>query len=57
MGEIMTKKRCALDDESLGMLKRISHRQEPLKSHELNQILETLNSYRDCRILPEDVHC
>ena len=55
MGEIMTKKRFALDDESLCMLKRISHRQEPLKSQELNQILETLNSYRDCGILPEEV--
>ena len=41
MGQIMTKKRCALDDESLDMQMRISHRQEPLKIHELNQIIDT----------------
>ena len=41
MGQIMTKKRCALDDESLDMLMRISHRQQPLKSHELNQKIDT----------------
>ena len=29
MGQIMTKKRCALDHESLDMLKRTFHRQEP----------------------------
>ena len=31
MGQIMTKKRCALNDESLDMRIRMSHRQEPLK--------------------------
>ena len=31
MGQIMARKRCALDDESLFMLMRIFHRQEPLK--------------------------
>ena len=41
MGQILTKKRYALDDESLNMLMRISHRREPLKSHELNQIIDT----------------
>ena len=41
MGQIMTKKRRALDDEGLDMLMRISHRQQPLKSHELNQKIDT----------------
>ena len=36
MGQIVTKKRCALDIESLDMLMKISHKQDPLKSHELN---------------------
>ena len=37
----MTQKRCARDNESLDLLMRISHRQGPLKSHELNQIIDT----------------
>ena len=55
MGQIMTKKRCALDDESLDMQIRISHRQEPLKIHELNQITDTWKSVRDRRIFSEEV--
>ena len=55
MGQIMTKKRCALDDECLDMLMRISYRQEPLKSYELNQIIDTWKSLRDRRIFSEEV--
>ena len=40
IGQIVTKKRCALDNESLDIIMRISHRQEPLTSHELNQIID-----------------
>ena len=55
MGQIMTKKSCGLDNGSLDILMRISHRQEPLKSHELNQIIDTWKRLRDCRIFSEEV--
>ena len=55
MGQIMTKKGCALDDESLDILMRISHRQKPLKTHELNQIIDTWKSVRDRKNFPEEV--
>ena len=51
-GQIMTKKRCALGDE---MLMRISHRQELLKIHELNQVTDTWKSLRDRIIFSEEV--
>ena len=54
MGQIMTKKRCGLHDESLDMLMRISYKQEPLKTHELNQLIDTWKSVRDHRIFSED---
>ena len=55
MVQIMTKKKCALDIESLDMLMRISHKQDPLKSHELNQITDTWKSLRDHRIFAKEV--
>ena len=50
MGQIMIKKRRALNDESFDILMTISHRQEPLTSPELDQIIDTGKSLRDRRI-------
>ena len=55
IGQIMTKKRCALNNENLDIIMRIFHRQEALKTHELNQIIDTWKSLRDCRVFSEEV--
>lgn len=55
MSQILTKKRCALDDKSLDMLMRISHRKDPLETHELNQVIDIWKGLKDRRIFSEEI--
>ena len=55
MGQIMTKKRCALDDKSLDLLMRIAYRKDPLQNHEINEITDIWKSLKDRRIFAENL--
>ena len=50
MGQIMTKKRTALDDSSLDTLMRISYHKEPLTSNEIKSTLDIWKNKCDRRI-------
>ena len=55
MGQIMTKKRCTLDDSSLDMLMRISYRKEPLRDAEIKEITDIWKSTKDRRIFSSEL--
>lgn len=55
MGQIMTKKRCTLDDSSLDILMRISYRKEPLRDAEIKEITDIWKSTKDRRIFSSDL--
>ena len=55
MGQIMTKKRCTLDDNSLDMLMRISYRKEPLRDAEIKEITDIWKSTKDRRIFSSEL--
>ena len=48
MGQTATKIRCALNDECLDVLSGMSHWKEQMKSQELDQIIDTCKSLREC---------
>ena len=48
MGQIMTKKRCTLDDNSLDMLMRISYRKEALRDAEIKEPKIDVYSRANC---------
>ena len=52
MGQIMTKKRCTLDDNSL---MRISYRKEPLNDTEIKEVTELWKKTKDRRIFSDDL--
>ena len=55
MGQIMSKKRTALDDSSLDTLMRISYHKEPLTSNEIKSTLDIWKNKRDRRIFSSDI--
>ena len=50
MGQIMTKKRSTLDDNSLDLLMRISYRKKPFDVVEINQIFDSWKGMKERRI-------
>ena len=50
MGQIVTKKRTALDDNSLEMLMRISYNKTPLNTNDVKGVLDKWKKLKDCRI-------
>ena len=54
MGQIMTKKRTALDDNSLETLMRISYYKESLNTNDVKQLLELWSGQKERRIFSSD---
>ena len=50
MGQIVTKKRTTLDDNSLGMLIHISYNKTPLNTNDVKGVLDKWKKLKDCRI-------
>ena len=50
MGQIVTKKRTALDDNSLEMLMRISYNKTQLNTNDVKGVLDKLKKEKDRRI-------
>ena len=50
MGQIVTKKRTALDDNSLEMLMRISYNKTQLNTNDAKGVLDKLKKEKDRRI-------
>ena len=50
VGQIVTKKRTALDDNSLEMLMRISYNKTPLNTNDVKGVLDKWKKLKDCRI-------
>ena len=50
VGQIVTKKRTALDDNSLEMLMRISYNKTPLNTNDVKGVLDKLKKEKDRRI-------
>ena len=50
MGQIVTKKRTALDDNSLEMLMRISYNKTPLNTNDVKGVLDKLKKEKDRKI-------
>ena len=54
MGQIVTKKRTALDDNSLEMLMRISYNKTSLNTNDVRGILDKWKKEKDRRIFAND---
>ena len=50
VGQIVTKKRTALDDNSLEMLMRISYNKTTLNTNDVKGVLNKWKKEKDCRI-------
>ena len=50
VGQIVTKKRTALDDNSLEMLMRISYNKTPLNTNDVKGVLDKWKKLKDRRI-------
>ena len=50
VGQIVTKKRTALDDNSLEMLMRISYNKTPLNTNDVKGVLDKWKKKKDRRI-------
>ena len=53
MGQIMTKKRCLLDDNSLDLLMRISHNKESLTTKDKTQVMDIWSRLSERRIFSD----
>ena len=53
MGQIMTKKRCSLDDNSLDLLMRISHNKESLTMKDTTQVMDIWSRLSERRIFSD----
>ena len=53
MGQIMTKKRCLLDDNSLGLLMHISHNKESLTTKDTTQVTDIWSELSGRRIFSD----
>ena len=53
MGQIMTKKRCLLDDNSLDLLMRISHNKESLTTKDKTQVMDIWSGLSERRIFSD----
>ena len=54
MGQIVTKKRTALDDDSLEMLMRISYHKTPLNTNDVKGVLDKWKKEKDRRIFANE---
>ena len=54
MGEIMTKKRTALADNSLETLMRISYHKQSLNTNDVKQVLEVWRNQKERKIFSSD---
>ena len=54
MGEIMTKKRTALGDNSLETLMRISYHKQSLNTNDVKQVLEVWRNQKERKIFSSD---
>ena len=54
MGQIVAKKRTALDDNSLEMLMRISYNKTPLNTNEVKGVLDKWREEKDRRIFANE---
>ena len=54
MGQIMTKKRTALDDNSLETLMRVSYHKQSLNTNDVKQVLEPRRNQKEGRIFSSD---
>ena len=53
MGQIMTKKRCSLDDNSLDLFMRISHTKENLTTKDTTQVMDIWSGLSERRIFSD----
>ena len=54
MGQIVTKKRTAQDDNSLEMLMHISYNKTPLKTDDVKEVFDKWKKEKDHRIFAND---
>ena len=54
MGQIMAKKRTALDDNSLETLMRISYQKQSLNTNDIKQVLDLWRNQKERRIFSSD---
>ena len=53
MGQIMTKKKCSLDDNSFDLLMRISHNKESLTTKDTKQVMDIWYGLSERRIFSD----
>ena len=53
MGQIMTKKKCSLDDNSFDLLMRISHNKESLTTKDTTQVMDIWYGLSERRIFSD----
>ena len=53
MGQIMTKKKCSLDDNSFDLLMRISHNKESLTTKDTTQVMDIWSGLSERRIFSD----